>query len=288
MLLSVWGWAWAQETHESKVAPNQPLTMHGDHQHHSMQRADDAATEPMDVGVDERLGQTIDLDMQFLDEKGQALRLGDHVDQPTLLLPVYFYCPQACSMMLGSLAANLNKIPLTPGKDFKVAAISFDPEETPEEAHQAKRNYFRILGESFGQENWRFLTGRQDQIEALTASLGYRFHKTGPHMFVHPNVLIVISPSGKIIRYLYGLNFLPFDMGMALSEALQGTPKTSVRRLLTYCFDYDPQNKRYVFKTFRIMAAAILGAMVLLLFFLLRKGKKPRQRVGRGAPGNQS
>ena len=111
------------------------------------------------------------------------------------------------------------------------------------------------------------------EIHALLNDLGYRYQQTGSHAFIHPNVLITVAPDGKIIRYLYGLRFLPFDIGMALAEAEKGTPQMSVRRILTYCFDYDSESKTYVFKSFRITAISIIAVLSVFLLFLLRKGK---------------
>jgi protein SCO1/2 len=226
------------------------------------------------VGVDERLGEFIDLELTFQDQDGRVLRLGDFIKKPTVILPVFFYCPQACSMMLASLASAINDVPLTPGADYQILALSFDAEETPALAKKAQKNYWPLIQKKFPEDQWLFLTGKQGQIDALLQRLGYRLKKTGPHAFIHPNVLIVISPKGKIIRYLYGIYFLPFDIGMALTEALKGTPQLSIRRVLTYCFDYDSEKRTYVFNAFRIIAVGIILVLSVFLFFLLRRGNR--------------
>lgn len=259
-----------------------PTGHNGDHMEMKMERPDQhvhgSAPEAGDhVGVTEQLGKPIALDATFRDEDNRIVRLGDLLERPTLLLPVYFYCPQACSMMLGSLASALNDVPLEPGREYQVLAVSFDAEETPSLARTSKTNYMRILQKDFPGRYWRFLTGEQKQIDALLGTLGYRVKKTGPHQFVHPNVLITLAPDGKIIRYLYGLSFLPFDIGMALTEADKGNPQISVRRVLTYCFDYDPSKKTYVFHSFRMVALGIILVMVLLLIVFIRRGN-PRKK----------
>jgi protein SCO1/2 len=223
------------------------------------------------VGVDERLGELLNLDLVFRDENDRELRLKDFIEKPALVLPVYFSCPQACSMMLASLASAINKVPLIPGKNYQVLAISFDDQETPELAREAKKNYLKLIEKNFPEDQWKFLTGDRQAIHELLNGLGYGLKKTGPHMFVHPNVLVVLSPTGKVIRYLYGVYFLPFDIGMALTEASKETPQLSIRRVLTYCFDYDPKKKTYVFKAFRIVAVTIILVLAVFLFFLLRK-----------------
>lgn len=253
-----------EHVHESHDAES------GGHIHPPAQETPNAQS----VGVDEKPGEYIPLDVSFLDEQGQPIRLGDFISKPTILLPVYYTCPQACNMMLADLASALNEVPVQPGKDFRVLAFSFDDEETPEMAKEAKSEYFRILKSGFPEGEWTFLTGKMADIRQVTDALGYRFSKTGKHSFLHPNVLMVLAADGKIIRYLYGLDFLPFDIGMALSEAEKGTPGLSIRKLMTYCFDYDPENKRYVFKTFRIVGGVTILLAVIFFVFLIRPRKK--------------
>jgi protein SCO1/2 len=115
------------------------------------------------------------------------------------------------------------------------------------------------------------LTSGEESIRSLTDALGFKFKRTGPHMFIHPNVLIALAPDGTIIRYLYGPRFLPFDIGMALTEAAKGTPGLSIRKLLTYCFDYDPESKSYVVRSFRFLALGIVVLLGILFFFVVRK-----------------
>ncbi|MGD2151437.1 MAG: SCO family protein [Desulfobacterales bacterium] len=251
------------------------------HSHHAISAKDaqDAERETP-VGVKERLGETLNLDLTFRDENDRELRLKDFLEKPTLILPVYFYCPQACSMMLASLASAINDVPLTPGENYQVLAISFDEQETPELAREAKKNYLKLIQKDFPEDQWKFLTGDRKAIHGLLHGLGYRLKKTGPHMFIHPNVMVVLSPAGKVIRYLYGIYFLPFDIGMALTEASKETPQLSIRRVLTYCFDYDPKKKTYVFKAFRIVAVTIILVLAVFLFFLLRKGKHMKAVTG--------
>ena len=263
-----------------------PPAMSDAHSHHAVSAEDTQGIgREKPVGVEERLGEILNLDLTFRDEDDHALRLKDFIEKPTLILPVYFYCPQACSMMLASLASAINDVPLTPGENYQVLAISFDAQETPELAGEAKKNYLKQIEKNFPEDQWKFLTGDQKEIDGLLHGLGYRLKKTGPHMFIHPNVMVVLSPDGKIIRYLYGVYFLPFDIGMALTEASEGTPQLSIRRVLTYCFDYDSKKKTYVFKAFRIVAVTIVSVLAVFLFFLLRKGRDIKADTGDHDPG---
>ncbi|MFZ2632102.1 MAG: SCO family protein [Desulfosalsimonadaceae bacterium] len=235
---------------------------------------------PGEVGVTEKLGQHIPLDVQFTDEAGNSLVLKDFIDRPTLILPVFFSCPQSCSLLLANLADTLNDVSFKPGREYKVIAVSFDEEETPGDAAKAKNNYLKLLRSDFPEKDWKFLTGNYSNIQAMTRSIGFMFKKLDAHNFVHPNVLICVAADGKIIRYLYGSEFLPFDVSMAIAEAEKGTPGISIKKLVSYCFAYDPVGKKYVFKIFRITGSVIIGFLAVFLFFLLRKKNPPDNKSG--------
>ncbi len=252
---------------------SQPITLV--HEHETVRPGEaDPGSESQRIGVDEKLGHIIPLNLTFNDENNQPVILKDFIRKPTLLLPIFYYCPQVCSIMLANLATALNDVTFIPGDDYRVLALSFNDEEGPEIARKAKTNYSKILDKDFPVAEWKFLTGRSEDILSLTNKIGFYFKKTGQHEFIHPNVLIVLASDGKIIRYVYGPRFLAFDIGMALAEAKKGTPGISIKRLLTYCFDYDPKGKKYVFRTFRILGIVILVLLSVFYFFFLRKGNK--------------
>jgi protein SCO1 len=229
---------------------------------------------PGEVGITEKLGQHIPLTTRFTDENDQELELNSFINQPTLILPVFFRCPQSCGILLASLSNAINDVAFKPGKEYKVLAVSFDDTETPLDAREAKKNYLGKLRLDFPQADWKFLTGDAANIKFMTQSLGFKYKKLDDGNFVHPNVLICVAGDGKIIRYLYGTYFLPFDLSMSIAEAAKGTPEISIKKLMSYCFAYDPVGKRYVFKTFRITGIAILSFLAVFLFFLLRKKKE--------------
>jgi protein SCO1/2 len=258
----------SHEAHQSA----QTATADG-HDHEAMQMEMEEMEPLAEVGVDERLGEKIPLDTVFLDEDGQEVRLGAAITKPTLVLPAYYSCPLTCTMMLANLAQAINKVPLELGNDYAVLAISFDEEEGSKLAHKAKGNYMKILRKGLPPEEWSFLTGSKESIHSFTDAIGFRFKRTGKHLFIHPNVLVALAPDGTIIRYLYGPRFLAFDIGMALTEAAKGTPGLSIRRLLTYCFDYDAEKRSYIFRSFRFLAVGILGAVLLFIVFVLRRGQ---------------
>ncbi len=271
VLLVLPGLAGAEEATEESPHPSDhssaaPMPEAHDHEAMQKQSQSDVA-----VGVDEHLGEKIPLDILFVDEQGRELAIGEAITKPTLVLPIFFSCTVTCPIMLANLANAINDVPLEFGRDYGVIAFSFDEEDVPGVARESKGNFTKILKEELPREEWRFLTGSEESIRSLTGALGFNFKRTGPHMFIHPNVMIALAPDGTIIRYLYGPRFLPFDVGMALTEAAKGTPGLSIRKLLTYCFDYDPESKSYMVRSFRLLALGIVALLGILFFFIVRK-----------------
>ncbi|MBF0234043.1 MAG: SCO family protein, partial [Desulfamplus sp.] len=230
------------------------------------------------VILDEKLGAKIPLDLSFIDENGQAVKLSDLVDRPVLLQLVFYHCPQSCNFMMANLASILESVTFTPGKDYRIVTVSFDHEDTPAIASDTKSNYINLMSASFPTDQWKYLTGNLPEINALTSAVGFKFKRVEQHNFVHPNALIVLSHDGTVIRYLYGTEYLPFDVSMALTEAAKGTPSVSIKKLLTFCFDYDPESKKYVFKTFQVSGIVLLIVLGGFFFIVLRKGNKNRQK----------
>ncbi|MBF0112453.1 MAG: SCO family protein [Desulfamplus sp.] len=226
------------------------------------------------VIVEEKLGEKIPLDLMFVDEKKEPVKLSDLVDRPVLLQLVFYHCPQSCNFMMSSLASILKSITFDLGKDYRILTVSFDHEDTPTIASETKSNYIHSLPNSIPVDEWKYLTGNLPEINALTTATGFKFKQIGQHNFVHPNVLIVLAEDGKIIRYLYGTEYLPFDVSMAITEAAKGTPSISIKKILSYCFDYDPKGKKYVFKTLQVSGAVLLILLGLFFFFVLKKGNK--------------
>lgn len=258
--------------------------MHGDDHagHDPMAHGglDQEAQEIIDrVKVVEHLGEKIPLDLKFTDENGKEVILGDLFDKPVVILPIYFFCPTICSFLLADLADVINTVDQVPGEDFNVVALSFSDDETHQDAREAKKNYVKLITRDFDPEKWIFLTGEVQSIRKLTDSLGFHFVKKKKHLYVHPNVLMVLSDQGMVTRYVYGPDFLPFDVGMALMEAQKGQTGISIKKgVMSFCFEYDPDKKTYVFNIFRISGTLILFCVLCLVFFLIfspsRRNKK--------------
>lgn len=232
---------------------------------------------PSVVGIAEQLDRVVPLDAAFLDESGQTVTLRSLAGKPTILTLVYFRCPSVCSPFLNGVADVAGKLDLRPGEEYQIVTISFDSRETPELARQKKENYLKLMPSGFPPSAWRFLTGDTEAVRAVTAATGWQYKRDGDD-FLHPVAMIVLSPEGKITRYLYGMEFLPFDVKLAIFEAGQGRSGSSVKRALLYCFSYDPDSKRYVFNLLKVSGTLILCLLVLfaitLVFFAKRRKKE--------------
>jgi protein SCO1/2 len=237
-----------------------------------------------DIGVEEQLGATVPLDLTFLDENGKQVSLRDLAKKPIILSLVYYSCPNICPRILSSIAQLLGKVPLVPGKDFSVVTISFDERDTPLTAREKKKDYLKAIGKPYPPEAWRFLTGDRETILRLTNAVGFHFQRSGD-AFEHPACLIVLSPKGKVIRYLYGLTYLPFDIKMAVTEAAQGRPGPTIRRALLFCFSYDPQGRTYVFNLLKVCGTVTVVFALMVLAFVLWPRKKGADPYRRQRPG---
>lgn len=231
---------------------------------------------PSVIAIDEHLGQTIPLETLFRDDSGQPVKLGQLIDKPTLLTLVYFRCPSVCSPLLNGVVDVLDKLDLKPGRDYQVLTISFNPQDTPELAREKKANYLKAFQNPFPAEAWHFLTGDPASIRAITGAMGYQYKRQGDD-FLHPVAVMMLSPHGKIIRYLYGMSFLPFDMKLAFLEASQGRVGASSSKILLYCFSYDPEGKTYVFNILKVTGTLVLLILGIFGLILLIAGKRRRK-----------
>ena len=217
----------------------------------------------VEIGIIEKLGDTIPLDLKFYNEKNDTVTLGSMITKPTILSFVYFDCPGLCSPLLDGIADVVSKMDLSIGKDFDIITISFNTKDTPEKARIKKLNFVQKIQEK-ERASWFYLTGELANIQKITEAVGFRYKPTGLD-FAHPSTIIMISPQGKITRYLYGITFLPFDVKMAVVESQKGLVRPTSNKLLEYCFAYDTQSKSYTLQFTRIIGAFIL---IVGLFFV--------------------
>jgi protein SCO1/2 len=225
------------------------------------------------MGIDQRLGQTVPLGLTFSDETGAPVTLRQLVHKPTILALVYLHCPNVCSLLLQNLADVLNKLPGEPGKEYMVLTISFDETEKASLALQKKKTYLKMIERPFPEDAWRFLTGNKENIHKLADAVGFHFKRVGED-FEHPVALIILAPDGKIVRYMYGADPLPFDLKLALVEASQGRIGPAISKIARFCFSYDPKGKKLVFNMLKVTGTVTLFFALSFIVFLLFKGRK--------------
>ena len=235
-----------------------------------------------EIRVDEHPGARVPLDLTFRDEAGRPVRLAELVQGPTVILPVYYRCTNVCAYQMGRMAGTLQAVDRKPVTDYRVISISFDETETAGLAARSRQTYLAAMKGPFPPEGWRFLTGDSTAIRDFTDAIGYRFQRRGAD-FAHPVASVVIAADGTIIRYLYGISVLPKDLALALTEAKSGIAGVSVRKMMEFCFSYDPAGRGYVFNLLRVSGTVVLVCAGGLLGFLLLGGRKP---VSRGDKNN--
>ena len=244
---------------------------------HLQEPAPPSSDAGVQVGVQERLGAKIPLDLIFRDETGRSQRLGELITGPTIILPVYYGCTNVCNFLQGDLARVLPTIKGTPGVDYRVLSVSIDETESPELAARYQAMYLTAMKAPFPKAGWRFLTGDAASIRRLTEAAGYRFQRRGRD-FMHPVASFVVTGDGMIVRYLYGTNFLSKDLALALIEAHEGRIGTTIRKVVGYCFSFDA-NKSYQFNLLRVSATVVIlcsGGFFVFLLATGRSGKRSR------------
>jgi len=229
----------------------------------------------VEVGVDEHLGVTIPLDISFVNDSNKNITLKQIINKPTVLTLVYFDCPGLCSPLLDGVSDVIEHTDLELGKDYQVLTVSFNFNDTPEKARAKKKNFLRVHSKAHAKD-WIYLTGDSSNIYRLSNAVGFKFKKVGLD-YIHPAVITILNPSGKITRYLYGTHFLPFDLKMAIIEAQKGLERPTINRMLEFCFNYDPQGKKYVLDITKITGIIILFFSLLLLIALLLKSRKRKK-----------
>jgi len=235
------------------------------------------------VGLDEKLGAKLPLDLTFTDEDGRKILLKDIIDKPTVIDFVYYNCPGICTPLMNEVANVIDKIDMQPGKDYNIISISIDETETPEIAARKKLTIAEMVEKDVTGKAWRFLTGDNVSIRKLTSTAGWGFKREGKQ-FIHSGALIFISKDGIICRYLIpdyserrGFGILPFDFKMAIIETSQGKQMPMIAKVIQFCFSYDPKGRSYVFNFTRVFGAGILISASIFIIYLRVKTKKDKR-----------
>lgn len=233
------------------------------------------------IDVEEHLGSTIPLDLEFTNDAGEKVKLGQyfHQGKPVIIVLAYYNCPMLCTLVLNAVTESVKQLTWTPGNEFQILTLSIDPLETSDLAAAKKRNYLKFLDKPGAEDGWRFFVGEDASIHQLADALGFKyFYVEERKEYAHPAVAFILGEDGKISRYLYGIQFKERDMRLALVEASEGKVGNTIDRILLYCYHYDPQAKGYVVFATNVMKLGGLLTMVLLGTFVAVLWRKESQR----------
>lgn len=226
-----------------------------------------------DVGVDQRLNESIPLGLQFNDEKGKPVELRQFFgSRPVILSLVYYNCPMLCTQVLNGLERSLKEVSLNLGKDYTVVTVSIDPTERPVLASAKQQLYAGMYGRPGGTQGWHFLTGDEPQIKQLASAVGFRYaYDPDSKQFAHASVIILLTPEGRISRYFYGITYPSRDLRLGLDDASEGKIGSPVDAVLLFCYHYDPATGKYgvvishVIQLLGGLTILVVGGLILLL-----------------------
>lgn len=226
------------------------------------------------VGIDEKIGDHINLNVMVQNEQGQNVPLSTYFqkNKPVMLSPMYYACPGLCSFHFNGVIDALKKIDWSPGDKFEVIAFSFDAKENnqPELATKKKANYLKVYDRTGTDNGFHFLTADQTVIDELMKQVGFRYRwNENANEWSHASAAILISPDGKISRYMHGVEFNPRDLKFALNETAHGKVGNIVDSVLLYCFKYDQHQSKYGLQIFRVMQLGGAAMVVILMIWLV-------------------
>ena len=237
------------------------------------------------VAFDQNLGAAVPMDLPFRDEAGRTVMLGEYFGKrPVLLNLVYYRCPMLCTLELNGLARALKPLSMDAGKQFEIVTVSIDPEETPALAAEKKAGYMARYGRKGAENGWHFLTGDKASIDRLTSVAGFRYaYNPETKLFAHAAGLVVVTPSGKIARYFYGIDYSPRDLQFGILEASSGKVGSPIARMLLLCYHYDPASGKYtlaimtIVQVFGTATVVALGSYLLVMFRRDRRASLARR-----------
>ena len=225
------------------------------------------------VSFDQELGVQVPLDLPFRDETGRAVQLSQYfTGRPVILALVYYECPMLCVQALNGLVRSLKVLALEPGRDYAIVTVSFNPDETPAQAAAKKDEYVGRLKRAGAAGAWHFLTGTETSIRVLTETVGFHYvYDAETKQFAHPTGMVVLTPEGRTSKYVFGIDYGPRDIRLALVEASDHKVGTPVDRLLLYCYHYDPRAGKYglvlmnVLRLGGVLTVVMIGGLILLM-----------------------
>lgn len=237
----------------------------------SAQLVRDSVPELLNIDIVEHLGEKLLLELQFTDDQGKTVSLGDYFgqDKPVLLSLGYYECPMLCNLVFNGISSGVKELGWKPGENFEMVSVSIDPTETSELAAAKKANYIKALEIPGAENGWHFLVGDKTQSEALANAVGFKFYYVEERdEYAHPAAVYLISPDGNISRYLYGIQYTGRNLKLGLVEASEGKVGSTIDRIILYCFHYDPDAKSYVLFAQNVMKLGGVATVALMSLFI--------------------
>jgi len=233
------------------------------------------------ITFDQHIGQVLSRDLRFRESSGQAVSLGDYFgDKPILLVLGYYHCPMLCTLINDGMIASLQELRLSAGRDFRIVSVSIDPSEAPETAAAKKIQYLKQYGRAGAEDGWHFLVGDKNTIAQLASETGFRFaYDSVSREFAHPTGFIVVTPDGKISRYLLGLRFDARELQAEITAAANRQEGSLVKQLTLVCFHYNPITGKYGALIINVLRLSSILTLILLLALIVRLARRPRATV---------
>jgi protein SCO1 len=233
------------------------------------------------VGIVQRLNEQVPLDVEFKNEDGKLVKLGEIITKkPVILALVYYDCPMLCNEVLNGLVGSLKGISFDAGKDFDVLAISFDARENekPDLAKRKKESYLQRYERKDAANGFHFLTGTQESIDKITEAVGFNYvFDESTNQFAHNGGIMLLTPEGKLSRYFYGIDYSPKDLKFGIMDSSQSKIGNPAEQLLLYCFHYDPSKGKYglaILNIIRLGGVATLFGLGTFFYVFWRRNKK--------------
>ena len=235
------------------------------------------------AGIRQNLGNQLPLSDHFVDSSGADVPLGAYFEhRPVVVALVYYKCRMLCPQVLSGLARTLRQVNFTPGKDYDIVVASIDPADTPADGAAEKVRFLDSLGAPGAGSSVHFLTGQQASITDLASATGFNYVRVpGPDgkmdQFAHSSVIMIATPDGRMSKYLFGIDYQPRDVRLAVIEASNHHIGSVSDLILLYCCNYSPSAGKYTVSILRVMGLAAMGSLFMLVALLYALSRKPKQ-----------
>lgn len=250
---------------------------------HSEPLANEIPKPLKDIGITEKLGETVDLTLPFVSDTGESVRLNQYFTgtKPVLLTIVYYNCANLCNFHLNGVTEALKQLKWTAGQEFELVAVSMDAKEGPAVAGPKKANYLKEYGRLGAETGWHFLTGSEENIRKLADQVGFQFRwDDESKQFAHSSAAIIVTPHGVISRYLHGIQPDPRNLRLAMIEASDGRVGTMADRLIMFCFKFDPKKSKYTLAAWKIMQVGVVTMILIMAAILIPAWVRERRHQG--------